>query len=226
MKTPFSPMYLIAAVAISSIATFFLTKQFYISSIASPVPTAETAICADYNNTAPSTLEIQLIRNMTQQYRNSQLDAINKATGLNDAYSIWFSLESLKEFSYHIENEFNQNNQTNSTIADLGVRFYYSSYPDRTQWTKFPDLIDFGNDPATSNYGKLHTLIMVPTLDKDGYNYDFNPSDVATYVNGIDVNAASTGSIISMGSSNVNKKTNSKNHGNMCPPSPPNGLAF
>lgn len=87
-----------------------------------------------------------------------------------DARSVWFSLETLKEFVFNIEKSLC--NQNCNQKLELGVRIYYAQYPDiaalRTTYTSIQNGLSLYDDLQDINnrYGKNHTLFMVPTYDK------------------------------------------------------------
>ena len=225
MTTTKMYLYVVFATILSSFTTLTVMKK-YNKTTSTNLPPAP--ICSDYNKNRPSTLEIKLIKEMTQKYGKNQMGVINNSLNIEDARCIWFSLDAIKEFSYHIENQFKKNNNTNATTANLGVRIYYSAYPEASNWQNFPDLINFSNTNNTKGYENLHTLIMVPTIYTKDANYDFDPLDANTYINGLDLNGASTGNLMSLGggSTPIKNRTKSKNHGTLSPPAPPTGLSF
>lgn len=155
--------------------------------IVAPVETS--AVCMDYNQYHYSTLKTGLVRDMVEIYRKNQLRAIATSSTnpiSNDAYSIWFDLDTIKKFIYHIERGVQQNGAANSK---LGLRLYYAAYPDKSTWSNqnYEDLRGFLGNPETELYEKKHTLVVIPTINigSPAANHDFNPFDKDTYVNGI-----------------------------------------
>lgn len=147
------------------------------------------SVCMNYDNENMSTLDVDLVHTMVDTYKTNQLDFINTNSGsktTNDAHSIWFDLETLKKFVYHIET-ISKKTETTITNDKLGIRIYYAAYPEKKTWeNKFEDLRDFTTDPEKAQYGSLHTLVMVPTIEiGDGKMADFNPLDKNTYSNGL-----------------------------------------
>ena len=124
MTTTKMYLYVVLATILSSFTTLTVMKK-YNKTTSTNLPPAP--ICSDYNKNIPSTLEVKLIKEMTQKYGKNQMGAINNSLNIEDARCIWFSLDAIKEFSYHIENQFKKNNNTNATTANLGVRIYYSA---------------------------------------------------------------------------------------------------
>jgi len=149
------------------------------------VTTDNNSICSNYSNSDKSELPVALIHDMINGYRGNQLQYIQNGRSLIDSRSIWFDLETLKTFIYHIENTTVTTDKSKSA-NDLGIRIYYSRYPDKENfgWDKkeYNGILSrFGNTPETSKYDKLHTLVMVPTRKEGKLNVDFNPLDPETY---------------------------------------------
>jgi hypothetical protein len=116
-----------------------------------------------------------LVQNMINNYRINQLKAIgnNPEYGMkDDAQSTWFDIADLKTFIKTIENKAPKGSK------DLGIRFYYAAYPSDTLFGKegYESLADFNNDKIKKQYGKRHTLILIPTINENGVNKDFNPA--------------------------------------------------
>ena len=193
-------------------------------------PTAEAPVCLDYKNEDMSTLDADLVHQMTEDYRANQWAFINPRLNTQtkkDAYSIWFDLETLKKFLYHIE-KITTNHDSSIKKEDLGVRIYYAAYPDTLQMKKYPDLDSTVRDPDLATYGSLHTLVMIPTIStKTGKMLDFNPLDTITYKDGLakvekytkNHSASIPNNTAALsGSSAPSRRTGSKNHGLLYPP--------
>ncbi len=123
----------------------------------------------------PITMSSTLVKNMINNYRNNQLKAIGNdaENGMkDDAQSTWFDIAGLKTFIKTIENKAPKGSK------DLGIRFYYAAYPSDTLFGKegYESLADFNNDELKKQYGKRHTLVLVPTTKINGVNTDFNPA--------------------------------------------------
>lgn len=207
-----------------------------------------TSLCMDFKDYNPSTLNTGLIRDMVEIYKANQLQSIQGSTTnpiTNDAYSVWFDLDTIKKFIYHIEKGVQKNS---SRPERLGLRFYYGAYPKKMFWGKangYEDLEEFLKDPVKVSYENKHTIVMMPTIDNGGKIIDFNPFDKNTYSSGIakptsqfngepsnDPNSqipvmALTGS---GGSSNnetdPQKRTAARNHGTLYPPGNISDLSF
>ncbi|MGC5746188.1 hypothetical protein [Chryseobacterium sp. NFX27] len=152
-------------------------------------------------NTIPSELVRQLIGN----YRNNQMQAVNKELGITDSHAIWFDLPKLKKFIACVENEAAKANPDVSE-EDLGIRFYYAAYPKAKDWAIME------SHPVEKEYAERHTLVMIPTLKKadetgEMLHYDFCPPN--------------SGSILAMASKNGKSgdpETLAENHGTLSPP--------
>ncbi|MCF6132401.1 hypothetical protein [Flavobacterium wongokense] len=156
------------------------------------------------------TMNIDLVQEMVTNYKTKQYlsivtNTINPMTF--DAQSVRFDLTALKAFIDTIEQEVALHPEYN--LQDLGVRFYYSAYPNSNDWdkTENQDLA-----PVPSQYAKLHTLIGIPTAMINGVDSDFNPLDTKTYTG---IKPTGVGCAIM-----------AENHGDLNPPGSPSGLWF
>jgi hypothetical protein len=161
----------------------------------------------DNNKMLKGVLPKVLVQNMINNYRKNQLIAIenNRELGLKeDANSTWIDLAGLKEFITTIEN-------AAPDSKDLGIRIYYAAYPDADLFGTegYETLADFNNDEMTKQYGKKHTLILIPTTKINGVDTDFNPSASNT-------NSQEKASAIIM----------AKNHFQLSPPHPVMGQDY
>lgn len=200
-----------------------------------PIEPEGNKICMDFDTLKPSTLASGLIYNMVQNYQQNQLQAIQTHTSKqvpNDAHAIWFELDTIKKFIYHIEKAVKSNGVSASKI---GLRFYYASYPPNSTWTtQYPDLQGFLRDSLTIQYGQKHTLVILPTIKQGDVIYDFNPSDKSTYDKGMpeydrkmftkQVFALTTTAKSATVSST--SATDARNHGVLFPPGNTTGEAF
>lgn len=137
-------------------------------------------ICENYSSKKMNTLSAGVIHEIVNGYRDRQLRYINRGDStMEDAEAIWFDLETVKEFIYHIEvNTRSLDSTVKST--DLGLRFYYASYPVVID-SDDPEL----GDLSEKGYEKLHTLIAIPTKRIGNEEVDFNPLDLETYTTGL-----------------------------------------
>lgn len=120
----------------------------------------------------PVPMSNDLIRQLIENYRQNHLNAINSTLGIDDAHSIWFDLPKLKKFIETIEEEAKRINPDTSE-RDLGIRFYYASYPNNADWNIME------SHPVPIEYAGKHTLVMIPTLkgpNENGeiFDCDFN----------------------------------------------------
>jgi hypothetical protein len=180
--------FLVLAIAFGTYVYHFPPK---ITEPVAPMPN-ENSTCTDYSTSQKSKLTSGLVFDMVQMYRNNQLmniQDLNARKVINeDAYSIWFDLDTLKKFIYHFEKDINQN----KTYAKnkKGIRIYYAAYPEKIEeWKTIPEYKDIAfmaDDPFKKSYEKKHTLVMIPTLQsKEGKIYDINLFEPNTFVNGI-----------------------------------------
>ncbi|WP_160139154.1 hypothetical protein [Chryseobacterium sp. c4a] len=113
----------------------------------------------------------ELMKVLIDNYRQNQMNAINKTMGIEDANSIWFDLPKLKNFIALMENEAHKIDPE-CTPEDLGIRFYYAAYPKMENWGIME------SHPVSPEYSGRHTLVMIPTLKKElegeVFNCDFH----------------------------------------------------
>lgn len=178
-----------------------------------------------------SQMNYSLVHEMIANYRNNQLRAIENSGDpllANDAQSIWFSLETLKNFILTIENAVAE--KLGNSNKNLGIRFYYAAYPEISKWDQpnYKDLKDLLNDPITRMYEKKHTLVMIPTIETaTNTNTDFNQLDVKTYVNGFndDLDLQKNNSYETLAKSSSTSII-AQNHGSLIPPADNTGERF
>ena len=203
-----------------------------------PIPNPNK-ICMDYSANPMSELAVDLIHTMVDKYKGEQLKCINSHNSSqikNDAQSIWFDLETLKKFVYHIEkvsiNKAKEKGLPEISSKRLGIRIYYAAYPNKENWNQFEDLVLFrGQDPDSKvkDYGDLHTLVMIPTLEIRGNMADFNPLDHETYTHGIydwngyayNYGTTRMAALSLKTEKNDDGSTGSQNHGGLIPPADP-----
>lgn len=126
---------------------------------------------------ASKTMNLDLVQEMVDNYKSKQYLSIvtNKINPMKfDAQSVRFDLSALKAFITTLEDEVAKHPEYN--LQNLGIRFYYSAYPDSDSWDNNDDL-----STLPAQYEKLHTLIAIPTAEINGSQSDFNPLDVKTY---------------------------------------------
>jgi len=193
-----------------------------------PIPKKDE-ICVDYSNETINELDVNLIHNMVDNYKNRQLNYI-KTSMLDDAHSIWFDLETLKKFVYQLEYQAKKN-ETSATIDKLGVRIYYAAYPHKEIMKNYKDIDWFIGDDVRKDYQQLHTLVIIPTIRTKIGDVDFNPTDKSTFTGyGLKENQVKYGegsTIATFGlsgglqRSSANLRTGAQNHGTLIPPGNP-----
>jgi hypothetical protein len=242
-------LMLIIALLLAGFATYI----FYTKDKIAPTPTpivkrdtvyiqknasAETPNCVDYSNYQPSELTAGFIRDMVSMYKTNQLSAIQGSSTnavAGDAQSIWFDIDTIKKFIFHIEKLSKQNGLN----SKLGLRFYYAAYPNAADWGRAyynGTLNAFATDPITAQYGGKHTLVILPTLSAGGnIQADFNPKDPTTY-NGGYVNQKAinqeqayrlaTYQAVALTGTPDGDNIGGQNHGQLIPPASAGGNAF
>lgn len=211
MKTRFfTSMLLLTITSFNISSCAFLNKK-------GSIATDDNTICANYEKSDRSQLEVDLIHNMTDNYQNM--------AGPNAAKAVLFDLETLKTFIYHLETASKQNNISSQ---DLGIRIYYGRYPKKDMWSSpyfDRDLSGFLNDPMTEDYQLKQTVIMVPTRKINSVHEDFDPYNPATYggltpqynrSNSTDSNSSIL--MFALSGSGTNASAGAQNHGRLYPP--------
>ncbi|MGH1520654.1 hypothetical protein [Chryseobacterium sp. JK1] len=183
---------------------------------------------AESNNPQqPGVMSTSLIKNLIDNYRQNHLSTINNNLGIEDAHSIWFDLPKLKKFISMIEEEALKTNPETKE-EDLGIRFYYASYPKVENWS----IMD--SHPVPQEYAEKHTLVLIPTLKKineEGISnhYDFNSLQADGNDKVLGLSAAKRGGpIIPTGPTGPSDDdgTIGENSGTLIPPSPPFGESY
>lgn len=157
--------------------------------------------CIAYNNVKPvkSQLELNLLKTMAFNYQNP--------IPANETRSVWFSLETLKDFIHQIEVK-----TCNTCTGNLGIRFYNARYPTTGPSASYTDLTN-----VDAGYAGIHTLFMVPTIDVGNNHYDFDP---AVSCERYKLNPMDSLGIYPPGGITVTALM-AQNHGDACPPVPP-----
>lgn len=135
----------------------------------------EDSICLNYSKDSVPTLQKGFIDDMKKNYYDNQLSILNNPNTQNrtnleggDTQSIWFDLEKLKKFIYHVENKAKQNKITSD---QLGIRLHYMAYPNQDNWKNHSDLNGFDKE---EKYRSRMSLILVPTKKIGENDVDFN----------------------------------------------------
>lgn len=174
----------------------------------------------------PSRLNMRLIREMVENYRQIQLKSIENSGDpvAKDANSILFDVDTLKKFINDIESAVKQN-QPNEKHR-LAIRMYYAAYPLKTKWDQpgYEYLKELLGDEITELYERKHTLILLPALQNGkGIYVDFNPFDLKTY-NGIK-RRVSNGQFLFQDNGEEDDVI-ALNHGQLIPPKSNEGQGF
>ncbi|MDW9382925.1 hypothetical protein [Chryseobacterium sp. JV558] len=179
------------------------------------------------NPLQPGTMSNSLIQALIDNYRQNHLSAINTALGIQDAHSIWFDLPKLKSFIAKIEEEAAKVNPATSE-EDLGIRFYYATYPKEENWS----IMD--SHPVPVAYARKHTLVMIPTLKKASetgeiVDFDFNPFQANGDNSNLALNARNftpAGNGNDDGGPLGDDTGLGENSGTLIPPAPPMGTSY
>ncbi|MBB6333375.1 hypothetical protein HNP24_004401 [Chryseobacterium sediminis] len=174
------------------------------------------------NPLQPGIMSNSLIQALIDNYRQNHLSAINTTLGINDANSIWFDLPKLKNFIATIEEEAAKVNPA-ASAEDLGIRFYYATYPKEENWS----MMD--SHPVPVAYARKHTLVMIPTLKKvsetgELIDYDFNPFQIAEGKS-LALNARKA-NMSAKGTGEDDDRGLGENSGILIPPAPPMGTSY
>lgn len=176
-------------------------------------------------NSKPSTLRFSLIQEMTDNYKQTQLRAIENVVP-NDANSIMFDLDTLKKFIGDIESNVKRNQP--GMDRKLAIRMYYAAYPSNTKWAHpgYENLGKLLDNNITKLYEKKHTLILLPVIKNTrGVYADFNPLDLSTY-EGFKRKIGRQMSFIMVKDETDNAEVMALNHGQIIPPATTVGQAF
>lgn len=213
-----------------------------------PYSINDSRICSDYSASLPSTMKRSLVKEMVDKYKKNQLTCINRGCNndsiVNDARAIWFNLDTIKKFIYHVEKNAVENH---TDPSKLGLRIYYSAYPNNKKWGNpgYEDLRDLLRDPITKEYEHKHTLVIIPTiLNSENINADFNPLDRNTYggflnkvknkdddeKSGFSQSGNNGYKTMALSVSSTERESEggivARNHGTLIPPGTPSGLSF
>lgn len=182
------------------------------------------------NGSKPSTLKLSLIQEMINNYRDTQLKAIENAgenAVENDANSILFDLDTLKKFMNDIERTVKRNKP--SANKKLAIRMYYAAYPSSKRWADpgYENLEKLLSNDITRLYERKHTLILLPAIQNSrGVYTDFNPLDISTY-EGLKIRSRKQMSFIMVKDERGNDASvMALNHGQIIPPATIDGQAF
>jgi hypothetical protein len=164
----------------------------------------------------------RLVYKLAKNYKEKQLQAVQAAhPEFMDARSVWFDMATLKQFIHEVERQTCYNCDNNHS-TQLGLRIYYGTYPELSEWNNPFWQESLAGLPA--DYAGKHTVMMVPTYrNNTGVDMDFDPGFMRqgcnfTYIDSFykimekDSMKNFTFTILSSIS------TTSQNHGQMVPP--------
>ena len=126
--------------------------------------------CYEYTDVGFKGVSTQTAFTMSNNYKTINQPLLQIDEAIDDANSIWFSLESLKNFIWKIEEAACKNNCRNT--LGLGLRLYYARYPVSL------DGYDGDFDELSTDFVQHHTLFIVPTFQDAGnsqVHWDFDP---------------------------------------------------
>jgi hypothetical protein len=184
--------------------------------------------CYNYSTVPFPGLSKSVAENMAGNYRKLPTSpGLTIETDTSETRSVWFKLETIKNFIYQIETSTCQLKCDKIKAEDLGIRFYFAKYPQASDAVAADEGFAFlRNKPRF--YGKK-TLFMVPTYyTPDNGDIDFDPR--WTFNNAKECAPTQLSRI--KGSSGYKmvaatpEADGMQNHGNLCPPDHCPGMAF
>jgi hypothetical protein len=193
--------------------------------------------CYDYNATQFSGINTETALQLSHSYQYMNQPLLEISPGVPDALNAWFSLETLKSFIWKIEKAACEKGCAGN--LRLGIRIYYGRYPT-------VDSMNANDDLASLNDGfaEHHTLFMVPTFRLGSHNWDFDPWHWGNnsgctpktmkqwFARGIKRPFGNQKSLIfslkelQYFRNEDGSLTAGMNHGDLIPPSPPDGSAY
>jgi hypothetical protein len=129
--------------------------------------------CTDHTSTPFTGIKPSLAKKLFTDYKILNQPKLLIDKKIPDANSIWFSLESLKNFIWKIEQETCKHPCANP--LQLGIRIYYGRYPS--------EMTEPGLAGLPTSYAQHHTLFMVPTYQdfvNSAVHWDFDPRSWGT----------------------------------------------
>jgi hypothetical protein len=186
----------------------------------------------DYNNSPwAGRIDERLAKIMATNYKEDSEKSLiyinNKTNSDSDARSVWFPLESIKNYIWDIENQNCSN--TNCNKEGLGLRIYFAKYPDKSS----RDWLALGLSGIQNNYANRHTIFMIPTYHYGGNDIDFDPwsssckipTIITDNFNPADTNNQVRARYVFFADQSATG-SDGKNHGNLIPPNDPTGTSF
>lgn len=166
------------------------------------------SIAINYANNPFTGIDAKLANYMVDKFKGSLSDS-------NDTRSVWFNLDTLKRFIWHIEKESKQKGFTSAQLEKLGLRIYYGIYPPQNSWAPtYQNML--GVNPTFEN---KHTVFMIPTYNDGTYNKEFDPtrfkSKLPLPLNAV-IGEGGSNMLYALGATNPN--VDLQNHGDLIPP--------
>jgi hypothetical protein len=125
--------------------------------------------CKDYTDVEmKGIIDANVAFDIANSYKTDKSKSTIEGTGQQDANSIWFSLETLKQYIWKMETELAKN-KCNIDSLNLGIRIYYGKYPDVETMRKL------GFKPE---YALHHTAFIVGTYKGKKNHIDFDPWNI------------------------------------------------
>lgn len=124
--------------------------------------------CKDYTGIPlKNLLDVRLAKAISDNYKADKAKSTVDG-GLEDATSVWFSLDELKHYIWAIEDTLMKQGIKPDAL-NMGMRIYYAKYPDASR------IKEYGVD---ERYASRHTVFMVATYKGAKKNVDFDPWNI------------------------------------------------
>ncbi|MFS0490448.1 hypothetical protein [Leadbetterella byssophila] len=131
-----------------------------------------TQLVMDYSNVPGfKSMSIPQAMLLKKNYMENVAPVVNKALGLENTESLYYTLEELKNMIWTIE-YYAKASGKNVKSEDLGVHVHFGQYPKNDLLKHFPQLEKIGG--ADNKAGKT-TIFFVPTIIQNGKRFEFNP---------------------------------------------------
>jgi hypothetical protein len=127
------------------------------------------SIAINYSNNPFTGIDVNLANYMVDKFKSSLADT-------NDTRSVWFNLDTLKRFIWHIEKESQLKGFGSQELEKLGLRIYYGIYPSQSTWAStYPNMIG-----VNTTFENKHTVFIIPTYFDGTFNREFDPTKFAS----------------------------------------------
>lgn len=199
---------------------------------------ADCGICKDYTGYPAQELEVNMLKAMSKNFdttsstfsRMLNYRVVRNNMGLGqDTRSIWFNLDSLKNFIWQVESNACKAGCSKSTQnLNLGLRLYYGRYPFRNYIQSHGLTRLMGLNPS---YENMHTIFMVPTYYDGTDNKDFDPRYFSSkngqcVFDGVGDHLKQMVMMPLAAALATNHTSTAMNHGGLCPPLSCGGSAY